>query len=90
MVNGFGSDFFKITRGCRQGDPLSPYLFILCVEILANMIRNNPNIHGIKIDNIEYLLAQFADDTTCILDGTERCLNAVMQTLQQFAEFSGL
>ena len=40
-VNGRLSQWFAIQRGCRQGDPMSPYLFILCVEILAIMIRQN-------------------------------------------------
>ena len=51
----------------RQGDPLSPYLFVISVEILAIAVRNNKNIKGIKINGSEVKLLQFADDTTALL-----------------------
>ena len=63
IQNGFISDFFYLKWGCRQGDPISPYIFILCGEILGKMIRNNNDIHGIIIDNKEYKISQYADDT---------------------------
>ena len=49
MNNGKTSGYFKLERGVRQGDPLSPYLFILAVELLAIKIRNDKDIRGFKI-----------------------------------------
>ena len=47
IVNGKASQSFPVQRGCRQGDPISPYLFILCVEVLACKIRQNKAIKGV-------------------------------------------
>ena len=40
LNNGWKSDFFKVQRGVKQGDPLSPLLYIICGEMLANAIKN--------------------------------------------------
>lgn len=63
LQNGFMSDFINLKRGCRQGDPLSPYIFLLCVEILGQMIRKHEDIKGIKINEKEIRISQYADDT---------------------------
>ena len=62
-VSGHLSSFFNIERGCHQGDPLSPYLFVICAEFLATKIRKNKIIKGININNIEFKISQYADET---------------------------
>ena len=59
-----------LQRVCRQRDSLLLYLFIIIAEILAILIRNNCNIKGIKMGDTEFLISQYADDTSIILDGT--------------------
>ena len=60
--------WFQLGRGCRHGDPISPYIFILCVEVLGIMIRKSEGVKGIKINNVEFKLSQYADDTQMFLD----------------------
>ena len=72
IVNGEISKHFTIERGCRQGDPISPYLFILCAEVLACKIREDGEIKGIEIDDTLFKISQFADDTTFLLNEDRR------------------
>ena len=90
LNNGWASDFFEIQKGVRQGCPLSPYLFVLAVEVLAKAIRENKSIKGIFVNGKEIKLSQYADDTTLILDGTKESLIASLKTLDDFYEVSGL
>ena len=88
--NGYLSESFKIERGVRQGCPLSPYLFILAIEILSYAIRHHPDIKGIKICNKEIKNIMFADDATLALDGSERSFKTVIHLLEDFKKISGL
>lgn len=88
--NGYMSKQFNVSRGVRQGDPLSPYLFILAVECLSAAIKFHPGINGIKIKNSEYLITQLADDTSLLLDGSEASLKNCLEVFSNFQKCSGL
>ena len=87
---GFLSKLIKINRGCRQGDPISAYLFLIGAEILTRLIQINPLIEGIKIEENEFKLTHFADDTTLMLDGSQCSLQAALNTLEVYGNISGL
>ena len=89
-INGHLSEWFFLQRGCRQGDPISPYMFLLCVEILAILIKNNENIKGIRVGDKEFVISHYADDTSLILDGSEVSLKYALLTLKFYAKISGL
>ena len=66
-VNGFISEKFSVSWGLRQGDPLSPYLFLLCIQGFSSLLHAEAafaNLHGIQISRksppISHLF--FADD----------------------------
>ena len=69
IVNGQTTQWFTVERGCRQGDPISPSKFILCVEVLAIMIREDSDIKGIWINKVEHKISHLADDTQLMNNG---------------------
>ena len=89
LNNGMTSSFFTLKRGVRQGDPLSPYLFVVAVETLAIAIRQNSDMKGIYIEEQETKLLQYADDTTAILADTNSA-KVLFELLDRFRNISGL
>ena len=87
--NGFFSENVELSRGCRQGDPISPYVFVLCAEILSHVIREKNDIKGIMVYDREVKLSQYADDTTFYLRGDRESLCGVMRVLDWFKKSLG-
>ena len=87
---GFLSSRIEIKRGCRQGDPIAPYLFIICSQILTILIDQDEKVKGLKIANKEIKIVQFADDTTIFLDGSENSLRHTLNILEIYGNYSGL
>ena len=89
LNNGFCTNYFSLSRGVRQGCPLSPYLFVLAVELLACKIRQDKEIQGIKVLGKELKLSQFADDTT-LLNSNCNSVKQAIAVLDNFGDISGL
>ena len=75
LNNGHMSRFFTLERGARQKDPVSLYLFILILELLSSAIKNDPNKNGVKINDLEFLLSQYADDSSLVLQDDPQSLD---------------
>ena len=90
-INGMLSDPYKITRGIRQGNPLSCPIFNLGIEPLACMIQTNPNLKGIKIPRLTEPIKTnlFADDTNLYLSKEDHFDHA-QETLNEWCKVSGM
>ena len=84
LNNGWKSDFFNIQRGVKQGDPLSPLLYIICGEILTNAIKHYKAIRGIDMNGFNSKILQYADDTCITIQKDERSLYSVFTILKDF------
>ena len=87
MNFGTTTNWISLERSCRQGDPVSAYLFILGMEVLLNRLRKLE--FGMKINKIKLWSTAFADDLTMLL-GSNKDLRDALQILREFKEVSGL
>ena len=87
MNNGTSTGYFGLERGTRQGDSLSPYLFILTLETLFIKVRNDSSIKGFRIKQFEINLSAYADDTTFFVKDAQS-LRRILNLMKKFREFS--
>jgi hypothetical protein len=92
--NSQETDRFLPSRGLRQGDPLSPYLFLLCAEGLTSLIAHaeeTGELQGVKVCReappISNLL--FADDSLMLIRANEANASCMKRILDQYCAASG-
>lgn len=89
LVNGFVSDPFSVSRGVRQGCPLSPLLYVLVAETIASAIRQSPAIDGYHLpDGSRCKLCQYADDTTVVVS-SDKSIQELFSLFRRYESASG-
>uniref|UniRef100_A0A803JF55 Reverse transcriptase domain-containing protein n=1 Tax=Xenopus tropicalis TaxID=8364 RepID=A0A803JF55_XENTR len=89
-VNGILSPTISLTRGTRQGCPLSPLLFALAIEPMAIAIRHSQQVKGLVYKTIEEKISLYADDTLLYLADPHNSFTSAIQIVKRFGRFSGL
>ena len=89
LNGGLTTQYFKLERGARQGDPISAYLFIIALEVLFILIKNKDNIKGIDLCDHSFLFTAYADDSTFFLKDIVS-VRVLIDTFKLFSCFSGL
>lgn len=94
LLNGGQLKEFSASRGIRQGVPLSPYIFILCSEILSKLIgkaERDGRVKGIRIGRfgppVSHLM--FAEDTFLFCQARREQVQALRECVEQYQEWSG-
>ena len=90
IVNGHLTEAFPVSRGVRQGCPLSPLLYVLVAETMACRVRTDDHIDGFPLpcSNRRIKISQYADDTT-VLISSDFSLVALFQLFASYERASG-
>ena len=86
---GMQSNYFKISRGVRQGDPLATLLFIIVLESFAETLRRDTSIKGVNILSINKKISLYADDMSLSVRDGVSC-ELAFALLGKFELVSGL
>ena len=93
-INGELAGFFQGKKGLRQGDSISPYLFIMVMEVLSRLLdraelHNSFRMHPLcSTPRLTHLL--FADDLLVFSDGSRSSTNGIKSVMATFKSWSGL
>ena len=90
MNNGYWSNWFEITKGCRQGCSFSALKFLVTIEILGIKLRTNVKIKGVDMENYELRNIHYANNLWLALDPMNANIDEVLKELNDFETFSGL
>lgn len=94
LLNGVPGKTFKCLRGVKQGDPISPLLFVLVADLLQSMINKAPEIGILSLPipqpDTKFPIIQYADDTLIIMKASQKEIFCLKGILQSFASSTGL
>lgn len=94
QVNSELAGFFRSQRGLRQGCSLSPYLFVICMNVLSKLLDKaaadkrigyHPKCKSIKLTHL-----CFADDLMVFVDGHQKSVEGIIKVFDEYAGISGL
>jgi len=95
LLNGVPRKVFHCKREVRQGDPLSPLLFVLVADFLQTILNSARSDHLLSLpvtlsEDEDFPILQYADDTLIFLNGDLNELNSLKDILSTFADSTGL
>ncbi|KAJ1275668.1 hypothetical protein BS78_05G153400 [Paspalum vaginatum] len=89
LLNGCPGPWFEYKRGLRQGDPISPYLFLLVADVLQRLIAEDGLLHPIQ-QHMPAAFLQYADDTLIVMKGDPGGVQRLVTLLKHFSEATEL
>lgn len=93
LINGELSHWFKSTCGVRQGDPLSPLLFILVMQVFTCLINDaviRNRLTPFRCKQFRFSHALYADDLIVSLRANSKSINSINRILAMFSRLTGL